>query len=838
MTAAEPGRDGADPGFPDRPPRKRRLSAFGAWAAFGAFSIWFLARLIPNLALRLRFEDQLIVLRYARNLAEGNGLVYNAGERVMGFTTPLFTVLSSGFVVLGGDQAAAWQNGFGLLCMLGTAALAARLLVRSGAGPAAPLAVALVTFNPAGAHNYLYVGMEVHLFALLFLLALDLHLSDRGAAAGVTSALLFLTRPEGALLAAMLIAHGWLRERRPPVRQAAAALAAALPWLIFALVYYGDLLPRTLGAKEGESIASAWRYLDLVRGVYAAAGDSLLAAYSPSLTRSFAGPLLVAALLLVGVGALLRRRTDCWPLIAFPLGALLGYAAIGSLPGYTWHYYTLNILGAILLALGVHASLVGLGGLCRRAVDLLPAGIRAAPRRRRLAAVLLTTIPTLALTLPVLRNTARQSAHRVEPADREQRLEDIGRWLFERYEPSTSVLVREIGHIGWVSGLHVVDRGGLVTPGLRYDVPRRIAVEKLLPDLLLLRADNYGVRDPGEGVGFPANLGYRRVEEFEQGQEWSLHSLIEPDSSSRREEARYRYEVARSGHGHLEAVLRYRLVEGASDSPSRIPIVPPRSSFDGALDTVLPRPNRGRDDGTAAFLVSGFIRDEPPDPRGVEAVLLFIGGEMTAHTPGPHRRPDLGAIHGPSFENGGFAFWASADRGLVEREGVLAYAVSRRGAASRLRFSYLPLEPGPGNLEILPTTDGRRLIVRRTGDGFEGELELFRSADRIEIEGWAVDAQRGERPRQIVIYRDGRFLANLGLDRERPDIVERFRNPGLLRAGFRRALPEAADAASFDGRYRIFAVMLRGAAVELVDASAPDAGRQVSPRTTEAADDR
>ncbi len=801
--------------------RQRLFNAL-SWASFGIFGVWFAAHLIPNLALRLRFEDQLIVLRYARNLAEGNGLVYNVGERVMGFTTPLFTLLSSVFVVLGGDQAAAWQNGFGLLCMLGTAALAARLLVRLGAGAAAPLAVALVTFNPAVAYNYLYMGMEIHLFALLFLLALDLHLSDRATAAAIVSALLFLTRPEGALLAAMLIGHGWLRHRKPPVRQSLAALAVALAWLLFAFAYYGDVLPKTLGAKQGESIVSPWRYLDLVREVYVEAGRSLLAAYSPSLAQTIVGPLLLVALLVVGATALLRRRAALWPLIAFPLGALFGYASIGSLPGYTWHYYTLNILGAFLLALGVHASLVGTGRLCRQAAELLPPNLRIGPQRP-LAAVLLTTIPMLALTLPVLRNTSQQIEHRVEPTARQQRLEDMGRWLAERYEPSTSVLVREIGHVGWASGLRIVDRGGLVTPGLRYDVPRRVAVEQFLPDLLLLRADNYGVQDPREGAGFPSNLGYEQVEEFDHGQEWRLHSLIKRDLAAGikrdlaagREGDRYRYDVARSAAGNLEAVLRRDVVDAESE-PSRIPIVPPPSGVEGALDAVLPRPGPGPVEGTAEFMVSGFIRDEPPDPRGLEAVILFIGGEMTVHHPGPHRRPDLSALYGPAFENGGFAFWMSADQELVEREGVVAYAVSRRGVASRVRFSYLPLERAPGNLEILPTTDGRRLAVRRTGDGFEGELRLAATANRIEIEGWAVDSRRGERPRQIVLYRDGHFLTNMGLDHERPDVAARFENPGLLRAGFRGAVPGETDAASFDERYRVFAVMLRGAAVELL----------------------
>ena len=38
-------------------------------------------------------EDALITLRYAENIAAGHGWVYNPGERVLGTTTPLFTIL-------------------------------------------------------------------------------------------------------------------------------------------------------------------------------------------------------------------------------------------------------------------------------------------------------------------------------------------------------------------------------------------------------------------------------------------------------------------------------------------------------------------------------------------------------------------------------------------------------------------------------------------------------------------------------------------------------------------------------------------------------------------------
>ncbi len=39
------------------------------------------------------FDDAMISMRYAYNLAHGNGLVWNPGERVEGITNPLWTAI-------------------------------------------------------------------------------------------------------------------------------------------------------------------------------------------------------------------------------------------------------------------------------------------------------------------------------------------------------------------------------------------------------------------------------------------------------------------------------------------------------------------------------------------------------------------------------------------------------------------------------------------------------------------------------------------------------------------------------------------------------------------------
>ena len=46
-------------------------------------------------------DDAFISLRYAANLLAGHGLVFNPGERVEGFTSPLWTLLLAGFGACG-----------------------------------------------------------------------------------------------------------------------------------------------------------------------------------------------------------------------------------------------------------------------------------------------------------------------------------------------------------------------------------------------------------------------------------------------------------------------------------------------------------------------------------------------------------------------------------------------------------------------------------------------------------------------------------------------------------------------------------------------------------------
>src|ERR1043165_7436790 len=68
---------------------------------WSVLAVAFLLRIFLLHAVHFTADDALITFRYVENLVAGHGFVYNTGEHVLGTTTPLFTLLLSGFALFG-----------------------------------------------------------------------------------------------------------------------------------------------------------------------------------------------------------------------------------------------------------------------------------------------------------------------------------------------------------------------------------------------------------------------------------------------------------------------------------------------------------------------------------------------------------------------------------------------------------------------------------------------------------------------------------------------------------------------------------------------------------------
>lgn len=222
-------------------------------------------------------DDAFISFRYADHLVRGLGLVFNAGERVEGYTNFLWTLWIALGLKLGCD-AERWAAGWGvaaygiLLVLLCSEHL--RWRRRLGVtGLTLPLAALLVALHE-DAQVYATGGLETAWFALLaFATWLALARERHAPGAGFLLALTALTRPDGVLFAVPAGIY-WLAFGRPRLRSVLQGglaflgpVAAHWAWRV---AYYGDFFPNTFYAKSAwlPWYSQGWIYLRLYLAKY------------------------------------------------------------------------------------------------------------------------------------------------------------------------------------------------------------------------------------------------------------------------------------------------------------------------------------------------------------------------------------------------------------------------------------------------------------------------------------------------------------------------------------------------------------------------------------------
>lgn len=215
-------------------------------------------------ALRWACDDAYISYRYADNLVAGHGLVWNAGERVEGFTNLLWTLLLAAASAL--DLDLVWTSEVLGVASLAVVVLASwRLAARwSSVGVVIPVAAWLLllmedvlVWTTGGLETMTAAALATVMALLLF--GGEHTSAKRELAAGVVGALLALTRADGALLSGVM-ALGYVVVRWPGVRPAlwhaartmGPILAAVVGNVVFRVAYYGDWLPNTYYAKSAD----------------------------------------------------------------------------------------------------------------------------------------------------------------------------------------------------------------------------------------------------------------------------------------------------------------------------------------------------------------------------------------------------------------------------------------------------------------------------------------------------------------------------------------------------------------------------------------------------------
>lgn len=385
-------------------------------------------------------EDAFITFRFARQLSQGLGFTYNAGEPIYGTTTPLLTLMLALWNLVPRADIESGAHALGLLASVGSLVLLDAVLRAERFGAPSRLVVLGVLAFSSKVIVLDMQGMEMPLVICLMMASWLAFRRGRPVLAGVLAGALLWTRIDLALWPAVLVVMEYRRDRPGGAALGLAALLTYLPWAAFAYAYFGSPLPFTITAKQVAHSLSAISIpgeLDTVLGylspldypldqkivfLLAGAATSGLALWQAA--RSRRSPALLALSVFAGAEAvaLVITRATFQARYLYPL------------------------LWSVLVLAGTGVA------------SVWPTG----SRRSHGVAWAVGVLAVSGLIVQAAYVAQRTRAVQVYRYDGSLRA--MGAFLAERGPESASVLLEPLGYVGYYSGLRMIDEVGLVSP--------------------------------------------------------------------------------------------------------------------------------------------------------------------------------------------------------------------------------------------------------------------------------------------------------------------------------------------------------------------------------------
>jgi hypothetical protein len=403
------------------------------------------------------WEDYFITFRYSQNLCDGLGPVYNSGERVHGFTSPLGMLLPALAYLATGRSS--YPTALWLFRIISVAAFSTgglflwRVLRNSARGYFASLTFAVLYIFEAKSVAFSVNGMETGLMLFWLAWALCQIGSDPGrwVPRGLAWAGLMWTRPDGCVYIVALALGELFLSRSGHRSLAASFLKSAVlagvvysPWLAWAWWYYGSPIPQTLLAKAPLPAASlVGRFLTMVRRVPERAEAIFAPVYYPFLWNSprWIGWFCRILALVAGSYWLFPSRDLRARVSSFGFMLLTFYFCYMEVV-FPWYPPPVALCGLMVLA-----SIIR---------QLSQAGQLAWAARPALVMVMATCLYMFIVTAYMMK---------VQQNEIEWGLRaPIGRWVGEHAREEQSIYLEAIGYIGYFSHAHIVDYPGLISP--------------------------------------------------------------------------------------------------------------------------------------------------------------------------------------------------------------------------------------------------------------------------------------------------------------------------------------------------------------------------------------
>jgi hypothetical protein len=450
------------------------------------------------IALRIRivesglfYDDGMIVLRVAANIARGYGFGYNVGEHVQSATSLLWSLLAALTWKISPESTFFVMRALGALAD-SFAAVGLSLILMS-----APPSSEEETFYPAGkvisalAAGLFYAtastaalaapsGLETGLYTCFIVFAFLALIASYVRIAVILSILLVLVRPDGVLVAVAFAAYVLANDHRS-IRFAVTSYSlCGLLYVFDMYFYFHNVLPQTIIAKELFQRSAVTEWSVLIHHFFLGS----------------AAPIGLFALL--GAIEIVRHRPQLRTFLFWSVLYIVCFATFSQ--WWPWYLPPVVLAYAVCVGVGLELGLGYLVGAINHPEFQLPSGIA--------AAFLLATV-SLILTLRKVPAMAEAQNLRLERGQR------VASLLTRASSSTDTVMLEPLGIIGFYTPLTFYDYPGLASPrttevlkSLHKEVSKvpdnpevmKVLLAKVRPNLLVLRQHEYEVDEAGKAL--------------------------------------------------------------------------------------------------------------------------------------------------------------------------------------------------------------------------------------------------------------------------------------------------------------------------------------------------
>jgi hypothetical protein len=391
-------------------------------------------------------DDAYITYRYARNLADGLGMAYNPGERILGTTTPFYASILSWGVLLG--IAPVFLSGlidfftFGLMLFF-----ILRIVRRVFSGLWWLWFWAALVLNP----SYISLtGMETWFYSFLIYFTFWSLLKERPWGTSLGSVMCALVRPDGLLVWMIIfpiLIYRYItfpEEKRKIYRYPILiGLLFLLAGLLLPTLYFGSWLPESIIVKQEQvTLHGSWK--SYFTGIFE----------KYHYPNGFPTPLML--IMLGGLIWGIIHNSQLRPLLVWGLVYQL-FLILGRAPWYEW--YETPVIPWFFLCIVIFWRRIN-----QYALELFGEKEGGAAKLRIQSLVLLVSFICLFPPDANPPEPGSLSYIRKQRTSRKTGYMEAGLWIAKHTPLGAEVAAVEIGVLGYYSGRKIYDLIGIVSP--------------------------------------------------------------------------------------------------------------------------------------------------------------------------------------------------------------------------------------------------------------------------------------------------------------------------------------------------------------------------------------